>query len=53
MLLLQELVTRVKSNGIFKRLQDDHPVLAKRLGLVVATKNEVYRTALRTTKVSS
>jgi len=50
MLLLQELVTRVKSNGIFKRLQEDHPVLAKRLGLVVATKNEVYRTALRTSK---
>ena len=52
MLLLQELVTRVKSNGIFKRLQEDHPVLAKRLGLVVATKNEVYRTALRATKAS-
>ena len=50
MLLLQELVTRVKSNGIFKRLQEDHPVLAKRLGLVVATKNEVYRTSLRTSK---
>lgn len=49
-LLLQELATRVKSNGIFKRLQEDHPVLAKRLGLVVATKNEVYRTALRTSK---
>lgn len=52
-LLLQELATRVKSNGIFKRLQDDHPVLAKRLGLVVATKNEVYRTALRTAKSSA
>ena len=52
-LLLQELATRVKSNGIFKRLQEDHPVLAKRLGLVVATKNEVYRTSLRTTKASS
>ncbi|MFE7605264.1 DUF6642 family protein [Brachybacterium paraconglomeratum] len=49
-LLLQEVVTRVNSNGIFKRLQEDHPVLAKRLGLVVATKNEVYRTALRTAK---
>lgn len=47
-LLLQELTTRVKSNGIFKRLQEDHPVLAKRLGLVIATKTEVYRTALRT-----
>lgn len=46
-LLLQELVTRVKSSGIFKRLQDDHPVLSKRLGLVVATKSVVYRTPLR------
>ena len=53
MLLLQELATRVKSNGIFKRLQEDHPVLAKRLGLVVATKNKVYRTALRTSKASA
>lgn len=53
MLLLQELATRVRSNGIFKRLQEDHPVLAKRLGLVVATKNEVYRTALRTSKTAS
>ncbi|WP_281871946.1 DUF6642 family protein [Brachybacterium paraconglomeratum] len=53
LLLLQELVTRVRSNGIFKRLQDDHPVLAKRLGLVVATKNDVYRTALRSSGTSS
>lgn len=53
LLLLQELVTRVRSNGIFKRLQDDHPVLAKRLGLVVATKNDVYRTALRSSGASS
>lgn len=52
-LLLQELATRVQSNGIFKRLQEDHPVLAKRLGLVVATRNEVYRTALRSAKASS
>lgn len=50
-LLLQELVTHVKSSGIFKRLRDDHPVLSKRLGLVIATKNNVYRTALRTSSV--
>lgn len=52
-LLLQELATRVKSNGIFKRLQEDHPVLAKRMGLVVATKNEVYRTTLRSSATSA
>ncbi|MGP9736084.1 DUF6642 family protein [Brachybacterium sp. AOP42-C2-15] len=53
LLLLQELATSVKGSGIFQRLQDDHPVLAKRLGLVVATKTNVYRTALRSTKAAS
>ncbi|MBE9404275.1 hypothetical protein M4D54_01935 [Brachybacterium sp. p3-SID1565] len=52
-ILLQELITKVKSSGIFRRLEVDHPVLAKRLGLVVATKTKVHQTALRTSKASS
>lgn len=41
-ILLQELVTRVQSPGIFRRLRADHPVLSERLGLVIATKYDVF-----------
>lgn len=45
--LLQQLVMHVRSSGIFKRLVEDHPVLSRRLGLVIATKTAVHKTPLR------
>ncbi|MCL6424047.1 hypothetical protein Bequi_11765 [Brachybacterium sp. JHP9] len=47
LVLLQELATRVRSTAIFRSLSDNHPVMAKKLGLVVATKSGVQKVALR------
>lgn len=49
--LMQELVTSVRGGTIYSRLKAEHPVLAKKLGLVVATKNEVHMVPLRATTV--
>ncbi|GAB2538644.1 DUF6642 family protein [Brachybacterium huguangmaarense] len=53
LLLLQELVTKVRSDAIYNSLVATHPVLTKRFGLVVATKNEVHRVPLRTARTST
>lgn len=46
--VLQALLRRVQGRAIFDQLEREHPRLARQLGLVIASKNQVYRTALRT-----
>lgn len=46
--LMQELVTNARGGTIYTRLKTEHPVLTKKLGLVVATKNDVHMVPLRT-----
>lgn len=46
-LLLDRLTTGWRSDALFNHLARDHGVFAKSLGLVVATKTQVHRIALR------
>lgn len=49
-LLLDRLTQGLRSDAIFNHLSRDHGNFAKSLGLVVATKNQVYRAPLRVSK---
>ena len=46
-LLLDRLSRGLRSDAVFNRLVRDHGALAKSLGLVVATRTQVHRVALR------
>jgi len=46
-LLLDRLVRGVRSDAVFNRLTKEHGLFAKSLGLVVATRSQVYRVSLR------
>lgn len=48
-LLLERLSMGWRSDAVFNHLAKDHGLFAKSLGLVVATKSQVHRVALRTT----
>lgn len=49
-LLLDRLSRGVRSDALFNRLTKEHGLFAKSLGLVVATKSQVHRVALREIK---